>query len=188
MMGTAMPVDQPYDEAKFTELLLYVAQRIQDDPESGAVKLNKALWWSECACVRTYGRSISGAEYQKLEMGPAPRRLVPIRERLLASGDVRLVRGSYMGYSQDRLIVQGQPDFSRLSSEEKQLIDQVIGAIKGKNAAELSDASHQEMGWRMVAFYETIPFESAYLPKEVSVTPKMREHARELAARHGLVR
>jgi hypothetical protein len=64
MMGYPMAADQSYDEAKFTELLLYVARHLHDDPEGGAIKLNKALWWAECASMRMYGRSISGAEYQ----------------------------------------------------------------------------------------------------------------------------
>ena len=33
-----------------------------------------------------------------------------------------------------------------------------------------------------------IPLETAYLAKTTPVTPKIREHARELAARHGLAR
>jgi hypothetical protein len=186
MMGTGMAVEGAYDEAKFTELLLYVARQLEDDAEGGAVKLNKALWWSECACMRMYGRSISGAEYQKLPQGPAPRRLVPVRERLIANGEARLEHGWYMGYRQDRLVVVTAPELALLTPEEKQLVDQVVNALRGKNAAELSAESHDEMGWRMVDFGETIPLETAYLAKTTPVTPQMREHARELAARHGL--
>ena len=91
-----------------------------------------------------------------------------------------------MGYRQDRLIARRAPDLTRLTPEEKELVDQVIQALKGRNAAELSAASHQEMGWRMVDFGETIPIESAYLARSTIITPEMSEHARELAVRHGL--
>lgn len=188
MMGAGMAVDKTYDEAKFIELLLYVAQQLESDPEGGAVKLNKALWWSECACMRMYGQSISGAEYQKLPQGPAPRRLLPVRERLIANGDARLEHGWFMGYRQDRLVVIREPHLTLVSSEEKQLVDEVLEALRGKNAAQLSTESHEEMGWQMVEFGETIPLESAYLATTTPITPKMREHARELAARHGLAR
>ncbi len=188
MMGPRMAVDRTYDEAKFTELLLYVAHQLEKDPEGGAVKLNKALWWSECACMRMYGRSISGAEYQKLPQGPAPRRLLPVRERLIANGDARLDHGWFLGYRQDRLVVICEPHLTLVSPEEKQLIDQVIEALRGKNPAERSTESHEEMGWQMVDFGETIPLESAYLAKTTPITPKIHEHARELAARYGLAR
>jgi DNA replication initiation complex subunit (GINS family) len=91
-----------------------------------------------------------------------------------------------MGYRQDRLVVVTAPELALLTPEEKQLVDQVVNALRGKNAAELSAESHDEMGWRMVDFGETIPLETAYLAKTTPVTPQMREHARELAARHGL--
>jgi hypothetical protein len=186
MMGGAMAVEQSYDEAKFTELLLYVARQLEGDPEGGAVKLNKALWWAECASVRMYGRSISGAEYQKLKQGPAPRRLLPVRARLIAAGDAELHDGWYMGYRQVRLVVTREPNLGLISAEEKELVDQVIVALRGRNALELSAESHEEMGWRMVDFGDTIPIESAYLAKTSPITPTIRDHARELAARHGL--
>lgn len=185
MMGKVATIEQGYNEDKFTELLLYIAKRLERDREGGAVKLNKALWWSECACVRMYGRSISGAEYQKLDQGPAPRRLLPVRERLIASGKARLEHSWYMGYRQDRLLVAKEPTLRLISAEEKELVDQVLAALRGKNGAEVSAESHEEMGWRMVDFGETIPMETAYLAKRPSITPKMREHARMLAAKHG---
>ena len=72
-------MDYEYDEAKFAELLLYVARRLDGDPAGGAVKLNKVLFYAEFAHVRAHGQPISGAEYEKLENGPAPRRLLPVR-------------------------------------------------------------------------------------------------------------
>ena len=66
-----------YDEAKFTELLLHVADRLRNDRAGGATKLNKVLYFADFAHVRRHGRPISGAEYQKLAHGPAPRPLRP---------------------------------------------------------------------------------------------------------------
>lgn len=176
---------ETYDERKFTELLLYVASKLTDDPEGGAVKLNKALWWAETAHVRMYGRSISGARYQKLQQGPAPRRLLPVREGLVERGEAVLREGWYRGYRQHRLIPQRPADVSVLSAEELEIVDQVLEAIRGKTAGELSSESHTEMGWKMVDVGEDIPMSSAYLADEVVVTPAMREHARAIANRLG---
>jgi hypothetical protein len=45
-----------YDEAKFTELLLYVADRLRVDRAGGATKLNKVLFFAD-SCPRTSNRS-----------------------------------------------------------------------------------------------------------------------------------
>jgi hypothetical protein len=184
-MAPQMTAEPGYDEAKFTELLVYVAEQLGDDPEGGATKVNKALWWAECAHMRMYGRSISGADYQKLRQGPAPRRLLPVRAALIERGDAVLEDSWYAGFRQHRLIAKRAADLSVLSDAERDIVDQVIAAIKGKNATELSMQSHNEMGWKMVDYGETIPMSSAYLADTTPVTPQMREHARRLAQRLG---
>lgn len=73
-----------YDERKFTELLLYVASRLEADRAGGAVKLDKVLFFADFAHVRRHGVPITGADYQKLEHGPAARRLLPVRNSLVA--------------------------------------------------------------------------------------------------------
>jgi hypothetical protein len=174
---------EAYDEKKFTELVVYVASKLEDDPEGGAVKLNKTLWWAETAHVRMHGRSISGARYQKLPQGPAPRRLLPVRDALVETGEAELQQRWYRGYRQDRLIPRRPADLSVLTTDEVEIVDQVLGATRGKTATELSAMSHDEMGWKMVDIGEDIPFSSAYLADDVVVTPAIRERARAFAAR-----
>jgi antitoxin SocA-like protein len=78
-------VEVSYDEGKFTEMLLYVADKLRDDKAGGATKLNKVLYFAEFAHVRQHGHPITGADYQKLQHGPAPRRLLPVRQHLIDS-------------------------------------------------------------------------------------------------------
>ena len=66
-----------YDEEKLAELILYVAEKIQSDRTAGATKLNKYLYFADFSAVRKLGHPITGAEYQRLRHGPAPRRLPP---------------------------------------------------------------------------------------------------------------
>ena len=48
-----------YDERKFTELVVYVAARLQSDRSGGATKLNKVLFFADFAHVRRTGRPIT---------------------------------------------------------------------------------------------------------------------------------
>lgn len=171
-----------YDEDKFAELVLYVAHRLTDDPTGGATKLNKVLYFAEFGHVRAHGRPITGAEFQRLPNGPAPRRLVPVRRRLIAQGRAHLDReATYLGLSQHRLVVDAPPEPEKwFTSSERESIEQAISALWGRSAGEVSHLSHDEVGWQMVEDHEVIPYETAYL-RRPELTPAIREHGRRLA-------
>ena len=174
-----------YNEQKFTEMLLYIAGKLSDDPAGGAVKLNKALHFSELVHMRLRGRPITGAEYQKLPQGPAPRRLLPIRQHLIEDGAAVIEPSTYFGKVQYRLVPRREPDLSLFDDEEIAAIDEVVADLKGKSGAEVSAMSHREMGWFLTDDGETIEWEMAYL-KPAVLTPEVREHARRLAAEHAV--
>jgi uncharacterized phage-associated protein len=173
-----------YDEPKFAELLLYVADKLRDARPAGATKLNKVLFFAEFAHMRRYGQPISGAEYQKLERGPAPRRLVPVRQQLVETGQARIEEGYYLGYRQHRLIPASPVRPALLSPEEIDTVNEVIEDLRGLTARQVSDLSHEEEGWRMVDDGQTIPYEAAVLRRPV-VTERVRAHGGALARQHG---
>jgi hypothetical protein len=86
-----------YDENKTAELILYVAEQTELDETAGAIKLNKVLYFAELTHMRRVGVPITGADYQKLPMGPGLRRMLPIRDRLLQDGDAKMVKRDYFG-------------------------------------------------------------------------------------------
>jgi uncharacterized phage-associated protein len=182
--GRSMDVE--YDEDKFTEMLLYVASRLRDDHAGGATKLNKALYFADFAHVRRHGRPITGAVYQKLERGPAPRRLVPVRQRLVESGDAQIVREDFLGYEQHRLIPLREPDLSLFSAAELGTIDSVLDDLDGMTGAQVSELSHEEPPWRYTEPGESIRHETAFIAKEQIVTPAAHEMAQRVAARYGI--
>jgi hypothetical protein len=173
------------DETKLAELILYVAEQLRDDPKGGATKINKILFAAEFAHMRTHGVPITGMEYQKLARGPAPRRLVPVRDRLIANGDADLVRDRYMGYGLDRLVPLRPVNRELFEDDELAAVDEAIKALWDRTAEEASQLSHLEMGWRMVEMNETIPYEAAFLAPGFEVTSSMREHAEQLSKRFG---
>src|SRR5690348_1753468 len=86
-MGMRLP---DFKQEKFRELIVYVADRCADDPYFGDTKLNKILHFSDFVAYTDLGHSITGARYQKLEFGPAPTNLLPIRRDLEEEGAVRV--------------------------------------------------------------------------------------------------
>lgn len=182
-LGWVRSMDPAYDEAKFTELLLYVAERLQGDRAGGATKLNKVIFFAEFTHVRRHGAAISGCEFQKLDHGPAPRQLVPVRKRLVASGDAELREEDFLGRTQHRLVPLRPVDLSVFTEDERKTIDDVVDQLAGLTAAQVSDLSHEEPGWRLTDIGETIPCAAALLGARQVSTPTTRRVSRELAAR-----
>lgn len=179
-------VDQVYDERKFRELLVLVAGRLTDDEAGGATKLNKVLYFADFAHVRRTGRSITGADYQKLANGPAPRRLLPVRDELIRSGNAELKDRDFLGYRQHRLVPKRVADESVFDAEELRTIDSVLSDLDGMNAREVSDLSHEEAGWRLTKEGDTIPYTAALIPREQPLTPAASAQAAAVAERYGI--
>ena len=72
------------DDEKFKELVLYIARKSECDPRFGATKLNKLLFFSDFLAFKRLGSPITGQTYFKLDHGPAPRRMLPLKERMQA--------------------------------------------------------------------------------------------------------
>jgi uncharacterized phage-associated protein len=179
-------VEVRYDEAKFTELVLYVADRLRGDRAGGAIKLNKVLFFAEFTHLRRHHAVISGCEFEKLAHGPAPRQLVPVRRRLLEAGDAELTEEDFLGRPQHRLVPRREADLRGFSEAELTSIDDVIEQLAGMTATQVSELSHQEPGWRLTEVGETIPFATAFLDFPQVRTPTSERLSREVAHRYGL--
>ncbi len=168
-------------EGKLKELMLYVADRSVDDPDFGATKLNKILAACDFEAHAVLGSAITGVPYQKLEHGPAPRRLLPLQRELIAAGEAALLPRTVASYTQQRLVALRTPDLTVFTGPEMSLIDGIIGRCRGHSAAELSRASHAADGWKTAAIGDDIPYSTAYWSAH-GLTSDDIERARELAA------
>ena len=70
-----------YNERKPGELIVLIASLSRDDPAFGDVKLNKLLFFSDFLAYTNLGHPTTGAEYQKLDFGPARRTGSPAAPR-----------------------------------------------------------------------------------------------------------
>jgi len=174
-----------YSAAKLKELILYVADRSRDDPNFGAVKLNKVLYYADFYAYRRLGQPITGAEYQKLPEGPAPQQLLPTRRELRRDGLIEIEQRPVFNHVQERVVPKSAYQQSLLSDEELALVDEVIGILRFKTGRESSEMSHLEPGWKAVGFYQSIPYSSAWLSAE-PLTQDQYERARLVADKHEL--
>ncbi len=175
------------DREKFRELMLYIADKSVDDPGFGATKLNKLLFFADFLAYSDLGRPITGAEYQKLEHGPAPRHLLGVQRELEAEGAATVTPQQRYRFTQHRLTALRKPDLSVFSAAEIALVDEVLQLLRGATAVEVSRISHNwSVGWDVAEAGETIPYETAFWtmvpPGESDI-----EAAQRYASEHGLL-
>jgi len=169
------------NDKKLEELILFICQRSLGDKRFGAVKLNKLLFFCDFAAYVKLGQAITWQEYQKLEHGPAPRRLVPTLGKLQGDGALAQAEHDYYGRRQIRSVALRDPDLSRFSADEIALVTEMIEEFWGKNATEMSELSHQFDGWKIVSDGDAIPYELALIkttkatPADKRVTGELRE-------------
>ena len=90
MHGEQTPMS--FQDQKFKELILYLAKRSMDDAYFGATKLNKLLFFSDFLAYGQLGSPITGASYQRLKCGPAPREMLPMQRAMKAEGSAIVKR------------------------------------------------------------------------------------------------
>ena len=174
-----------FNEQKFRELILYIALRSDDDQRFGAVKLNKLLFYADFNVYRELGRPITGAAYQHLAEGPAPRELLSCRKKMMDDKELTFQPRPYFGKIQKRVAPLRPPNLSIFTTDEIRIVDEVINTFWELRGAQLSQRSHQEFGWRLTDENETIPYSAAFFSEE-PLTQEQIERGQELAAKHEL--
>lgn len=169
------------NDEKMAELILYVSDKCQSDDTYGSTKLNKILFSADFQHYAKHGRSITEQEYMRLNQGPAPRQLVPIRNRLVENHELVVREMPYRALRQKRPIALREADLSAFNGEEIATVDAVIDQLWGLTAAEVTERSHRFIGWRLAKDRETIPYDTALLLMGVEPSEDDHAAARELA-------
>lgn len=151
------------DDKKLKELILYIAQRCESDPAFGATKLNKVLFFSDFIAFRRFGKPITGHPYFKLPQGPAPRRMLPILKQLEKDGSFKNVERWVGAYQVKKPTSLREPNLAGFSAEEIAIVDEMIAQCAAMTAKQVSDFSHQFIGWQVANAEEDIPYGTAWV-------------------------
>jgi hypothetical protein len=178
-------VSEPtFDLAKFNELIVYIATRLGPEAALGRVKLAKLLMWSDFGAFARFGKSITGATYEKWERGHLPRELLLAERDLLANGDIAVEEENYYGKRLKHITAERSPDLSGFSEDELAAIESAIRRYGHESATYLSELSHHEVGWRLAQMREVIPYTTVFLGAG-GVSDAAIRRGEELASLHG---
>lgn len=146
------------NEEKFRELVLFIADRSENDPRFGAIKLNKLLFYCDFLAYLRLGQSITGQEYFALQQGPAPKYGERIRKQMEAAREIAVKKRETEAGIQFRTVALRPPNPKVFSSEEIALVTQVLQEYRASSGSELSERSHKFAGWSLAKEKETIPY------------------------------
>lgn len=133
------------DEAKYRNLILYLAERVGAWPNVGETVFYKLIYFIETLARKELGHAIAGEQFYKRQYGPVPVSFLTTTRNMIASNELDSVMGRYYTYMQRKYLPRVKSN--GLTDKEKMVIDRVISILGSKTATELSDLSHQDTPW-----------------------------------------
>lgn len=174
-----------FNASKFKELMLYVAEKSKTDERFGATKLNKILFFSDFLSYGLAGSPITGATYQKLVNGPAPKELKPIAREIVNEKSGVFIKRPWFNYTQTVLVPMRPANRHLFSAEDIDLVDDVIRDMAPRDASESSKLSHDRSeAWQIAEIGEVIPYEAVFLSSRKPTSVDI-QRAQELARKYG---
>ena len=152
------------DESKLKEMILYVSLVSEDDPNFGAMKLNKVLFYADFLHFLETGTAISGVEYQRNFHGPTARRMLPVQRALVEAGAAIYKKVHARPMAHDRFIVLHHPNLTKFSASEVATIDRVLRNFEELTGAAVENRPHEFIWWRLAKQGETIPYGVVAVP------------------------
>lgn len=137
--GYSMP-----DFKKFIGMIIYFIS----DRQSWKTKLNKMLFYADFSHYKYHNRSISGANYCPIDMGPVPNNFNTLFDILVNSNVLDV---SYQEFPDGGVGEKYSPkisfDKSLFTKDELETLNRVKDSLKNVSTQKVINLSHQEKAW-----------------------------------------
>lgn len=168
---------------RLRQLILFVSDRCQTDPNFGMTKLVKILWWADFESFARYGESITNTRYKKFPFGPVSEAALDVREEMKERGEIAIMKEGYSAFTRDRVVPLETANLDGFSGRDIALLDGVIHMFHGLTATHVSETSHDH-AWHAAGDRKPIPYEAALLSDQ-PLTEDDIARAHELSNKYG---
>ena len=151
-----------FNREKFEQVLLYILEKCGARPNVGETVLCKLLYFADFNFYELYEEFLTGASYRKIQHGPAPCEITDVIKEMIEDKKIKKVVTEYFGKPQKKYLPLVEPNLSKFSASEKDVIDQVIASLSGLNALAISDHSHKDIPWEITKEKEIINYDSVF--------------------------
>lgn len=132
---------------KFKEVFLYILEKTAGKSNVGLTVLYKLLYFTDFDYFEKYEEQMMGLTYLKYERGPVPKEFPAILEDMKESRDIEEHKSKHYDFEQKKYIPLRRADLSKISAQEIQMIDSVLGRYSDLSARDISSLSHEDMPW-----------------------------------------
>jgi hypothetical protein len=166
---------------KFKALVHYLVHECRDHPNIlGAIRLNKALWYTDVVSYKANGVPVTGESYVKRKRGPVPAHILATLRELEAEGKIVIREPEYQ-YDVRKFISLVQPESEPLSDDERELARGILGTVCGFTANAISEMTHDNI-WDAAAEGEEIPLYATLASDVGEISENVRSWAAGIAA------
>jgi ribosomal protein S8 len=148
---------------KAEEAYLYVIEKSQGNPNFGKTLFWKILYFSDFDFYEHFQNSITNSKYRKIEKGPAPCNFDRIIKNLKNKGYIKEIKSTKKGKTQIKYIsLRKKPNFRFLTLREKRQLEKNIHRLRGMNAKQVSEYSHQDMPYKATKMKNIIDYKLVF--------------------------
>lgn len=156
-------VNLPGGQNRLRQLIIFISFSYRDAERFGALKLNKTLWRADFRSFADRGVPVTGREYRRLELGPAPREMPTLHKEMQAQNLIRLDKEELApNMIEHRTVALVEPDLRLFTDIDLQYVNESISYYWDKTGREASDDSHG-IAWKCRNDGDLMPYELAYL-------------------------
>ena len=158
-----MPREVKINQKKYKNAVLFFAKRIQNGT-LGKVKLMKLLYYLDFDFFEKYGRSVTGDQYLRWELGPVPKHAEKILEQMAKKDEIKIAKRKIGNGYNDQLRIEAPADFDMnvFEKEELLMLEEIADKWEKFTGSEMKDASHGEAPWIATKPNGVIDYNLAY--------------------------
>lgn len=150
------------DQKKYKNAIIFFAQKIQNGT-LGKLKLMKLLYYLDFDFFEKYGRSITGDEYLRFEMGPVPRQAKSLLEKMNGK-EIKITKRKIANGYNDQEHIEALTSFDPnvFEPEELLMLADVASKWEKFTGSDMKSASHGEAPWIAAKPNEVIDYNLVY--------------------------
>ena len=147
---------------KLKQVFLYILNKVGSKPNIGETVIYKLLYFIDFDYYEKYEEQLIGATYIKNNYGPTPVEFTKVTGQMIEKKEIIKVKNKYFQYPQTKYLPLKGPDLSLLKASEIEVIDEVLSKLSDKNAAQISEYSHNDVPWLYTKNNEVIEYEAVF--------------------------
>ena len=150
------------NQKKYKNAILFFAKRIRNGT-LGKVKLMKLLYYLDFDFFEKYGRSVTGDQYLRFEMGTVPRMAKKILDGM-KDKELKIVKKKVAEGYNDQEHIEALKDFDLgvFTREELLMLEEIADKWEKFTGSEMKNASHGEAPWIATKPDNVIDYNLAY--------------------------